>query len=49
MVYWVALAGIVGLARRSYVAAALAATWFASYLVIKGSSPDSRLRRRPAS
>ena len=39
MVYWFALAGIVGLARRSYVAAALAATWFASYLVVKGTSP----------
>ena len=38
MVYWAALAGIVGLARRSYVAAALAATWLASYLVIKGTS-----------
>jgi len=38
MVYWAALAGIVGLARRSFVAAALAATWLASYLVIKGSS-----------
>ncbi len=38
MVYWAALAGIVGLARRSYVAAALATTWVASYLVVKGSS-----------
>jgi hypothetical protein len=39
MVYWFALAGIVGLARRSYVAAALAVTWFASYLLVKGTSP----------
>ena len=39
MVYWFALAGIVGLARRSYVAAALAATWLASYLLVKGTSP----------
>ena len=39
MVYWFALAGIVGLARRSYVAASLTATWFASYLLVKGTSP----------
>jgi hypothetical protein len=38
MVYWAALAGVVGLARRSYVAAALAATWLTSYLLVKGSS-----------
>ena len=35
----VALAGFVGLARRSLPAAALAGAWLASYLLIKGSSP----------
>ena len=35
----VAVAGLVGLARRSLPAAALVGAWLASYLLIKGSSP----------
>ena len=38
LIYVTAIAGLVGLARRSFVAASLAGVWIASYLVIKGSS-----------
>ena len=43
MVYWTGIAGLIGLARRSFVVAGLAATWIGSYLIIKGSSNTSDL------
>ena len=37
---WLPLAGIIGLARRSLPAAALAGGWFAGFAVVVGASPD---------
>ncbi|NUT56714.1 MAG: hypothetical protein HOQ03_12130 [Thermoleophilia bacterium] len=41
LVQWAPLAGLVGLARRSPTVAALAAAWFAAFLVAKGTTPLS--------
>jgi hypothetical protein len=38
MAYFAALGGMVGLARRSWVAMSLAAGWFGAYLVVKGAN-----------
>jgi hypothetical protein len=40
MVYFCGIGGLVGMARRSTVVAVLAGTWLASYLIVKGSSPQ---------
>ncbi len=40
MIYFTAGGGLVGLVRRSTVTAVLAATWLATYLIGKGSSPQ---------
>ena len=43
MIYWTGIAGVIGLARRSFVVAGLAAAWIGSYLIVKGSSNTSDL------
>jgi Dolichyl-phosphate-mannose-protein mannosyltransferase len=40
---WVALAGVVGLLRRSWAKGALIAVWFYAFLVVKGSSEHARI------
>lgn len=41
LVQWAPIAGLVGLARRSPTIAALTATWFGTFLVVKGTTPVS--------
>jgi hypothetical protein len=40
---WVALAGVVGLLRRSWAKGALIAVWFYAFLVVKGTSEHARV------
>jgi Dolichyl-phosphate-mannose-protein mannosyltransferase len=40
---WVALAGVVGLLRRSWAKGALVAVWFYAFLIVKGSSEHARI------
>ena len=40
VIYFTAIGGLVGLARRSTVVAVLAGTWLAAYVIGKGSSPQ---------
>lgn len=40
---WVPLAGLLAIGRRSWPKAALVATWFAAFLLIKGASDQSRV------
>jgi hypothetical protein len=43
VVEWLVLAGIVGLARRSWPACCFAGGWFMVFFIIKGSSPQGNL------
>jgi hypothetical protein len=40
---WVALAGVIGLLRRSWAKGALIAVWFYAFLVVKGTSEHARI------
>ncbi len=40
---WVALAGVIGLLRRSWAKGALVAVWFYAFLIVKGTSGHARV------